>query len=161
MRKSCYSSRRAGFTVLEIMVVVLILGIILAVAVPHFQKATLATRQARLANDFRQLHGAFELFELENGYWPMDVATARLPAEMVGYLDAQVFADPSPLGGLFDYEGPEASLGIEAGLSLVGTNLDPGVMARVDEMFDDGDLANGRFRVGIAGGDTYTLIFEE
>ena len=45
---SCPSGRRSGFTLVEIMIVVLVMGILLAVAVPKYQRSV-ALYQTRLA----------------------------------------------------------------------------------------------------------------
>src|SRR6059058_4047354 len=57
---------RKGFTLVEIMIVVLIIGILLAIAVPNFIKARESSRtQACIAN-LKQLDSATEQYAMEN-----------------------------------------------------------------------------------------------
>ena len=60
------NKRQAGFTLVEIMIVVAIIGLLAAIAIPNFVKArTSAQKNACIAN-LRQLEGAKESWALEN-----------------------------------------------------------------------------------------------
>jgi general secretion pathway protein G len=64
--------RRAagGFTLIEIMVVVVILGILAAVIVPKLAQEPEKARQAKAKQDIRALESALELYKLDNFYYP-------------------------------------------------------------------------------------------
>jgi prepilin-type N-terminal cleavage/methylation domain-containing protein len=59
--------RTGGFTLIEIMIVILILGLIVAIAIPNFLKTrTIAQRNICIEN-LAQIQSAKQLWGLENG----------------------------------------------------------------------------------------------
>jgi len=56
-----------GFTLVEIMVVVVIVGMLAALAVPTFQLARKASQDKAILNNIRQLSGAADQYFLEFG----------------------------------------------------------------------------------------------
>ena len=55
-----------GFTLVEIMIVVLIIGILLAIAVPNFIKARESSRKQTCIANLKQIDSAKEQFAMEN-----------------------------------------------------------------------------------------------
>lgn len=64
--KSKTSSRKSGFTLVEIMIVVAIIGLLAAIAIPNFVRARTTSQQNACINNLRQLDGAAEQFALEH-----------------------------------------------------------------------------------------------
>ena len=58
---------RSAFTLVEIMIVVAIIGLLAALAVPGFVKARKQSQGRRIVNDARQLDAAIDQWALEKG----------------------------------------------------------------------------------------------
>ena len=56
-----------GFTLVEIMIVVVIIGLLAAMAIPAFQKVRSASQDKTVLNNIRQLAAASDQYYLENG----------------------------------------------------------------------------------------------
>jgi len=60
-------SSKAAFTLVEIMIVVAIIGLLAALAIPGFVKARKQSQGKRIVNDARLMDGAIDQWALENG----------------------------------------------------------------------------------------------
>jgi general secretion pathway protein G len=63
-------ARNAGFTLIEIMVVVVILGILAAIVVPNIVNQPDKARVVKAKQDIRALESALNLYKLDNYYYP-------------------------------------------------------------------------------------------
>lgn len=76
MSKIASSRRKGGFTLIEIMIVVLIIGILLAIAIPNFVRAREVSRAKSCVSNLKQIQSAKE-------QWAMDTKadSAGVPGE--------------------------------------------------------------------------------
>ncbi len=64
-------ANRSGFTLIEVLIVVIILGVLAAVAIPQFSGSTDDARLASLDTDLAQLRNAIELYyHQHNNFYP-------------------------------------------------------------------------------------------
>ena len=74
-------NRKSGFTLVEIMIVVAIIGLLAAIAIPNFMKARTTAQRNACINNLRQLDGAKEQWALENKKTSTDTPTM---ADLIG-----------------------------------------------------------------------------
>ena len=60
------TNRKSGFTLVEIMIVVAIIGLLAAIAIPNFIRARTKSQQNACINNLRQMDGAVQQWALEN-----------------------------------------------------------------------------------------------
>ncbi|MEN6627312.1 MAG: prepilin-type N-terminal cleavage/methylation domain-containing protein [Candidatus Sumerlaeia bacterium] len=63
---------RKGFTLIELLIVVAIIAILAAIAVPNFLEAQTRARVSRAQNDLRSMSLAMETYRLDNGSYPLN-----------------------------------------------------------------------------------------
>ena len=151
---------RSGFTLLEIMIVVAIIGLLAAIAVPSFVRAREQSQATRVANDLVKFSDAFDLYAMEQGRYPADTHVV-LPAGMAAYIN-QANWDDCVIGGSFNWEGPswgEGGTYDYAGIALFETTAPVSMLRAIDKIIDNGDLSLGRFRLMSNG--RYTYLLEE
>ena len=71
------TSRQSGFTLVEIMIVVAIIGLLAAIAIPNFVKARTTSQTNACINNLRQIDGAKQQWALENRKVDTDVQIGR------------------------------------------------------------------------------------
>ncbi len=72
-----YISRRArhGFTLIEILIVVVILGILAAIVIPQFTDAAAEASRSNLQSQLQTLRSQIELYNVQNPATAFDIAT--------------------------------------------------------------------------------------
>ncbi|MDR0645489.1 MAG: prepilin-type N-terminal cleavage/methylation domain-containing protein [Elusimicrobiota bacterium] len=75
---------KKAFTLIEMLIGVLIIGILAAIAWPQYQTAVLKTRFATLMNNAHAIKNATEMYYLNNGYYPND-SVMELDIDIPGY----------------------------------------------------------------------------
>ena len=139
----------SAFTLVELMIVVAIIGLVAAIAIPHFAKARESSKNGRFIGDLRIAHQSFIVYAMEKGTYPPDEPAGVLPAGMDEYMGTLDWTQPTSLGGQWDWD--YQVFGITAGVSVHNPVSDNTQLARIDATIDDGDLATGNFRTRAGG----------
>lgn len=145
--------RPSGFTLMEIMIVVVIVGLLAVLALPAFKKARINAQASVIVNNFRSFSGSFQTYNLDTGEWPAEhMVAGAVPPGMEGTLKASDWIEGCPINGYYAFENPDD--GNSVAVLLVANDMNIALQTRVDTLMDDGDLATGLIR-----GDNQSLDY--
>lgn len=65
-----YDKGRSGFTLIEVMVVIVILGILASMIVPRIMSRPEQAREIKAKEDMRAIQSALDLYQLDTGLYP-------------------------------------------------------------------------------------------
>jgi len=147
---------RRGFTLVELMMVVLIISVLAMLAVPAFARIRMRTKTTAILNDVRVFSAAYDTYAHETGAFPADTAVGVLPVAMTGRLDATAWARITPMGGKYNWEYNQNHFGtrIRAAISIAAATgapltLDVAQLTELETTIDkDFNWLGGNFRLG-------------
>lgn len=132
----------AAFTLVEIMISVVIIGLLAMIAVPAITRVQQTAKNKRFISDLRVFTQSFETYALENGNWPPNAGSGVVPTGMAGAVSEKWRAVNS-LGGRWNWD---RDLNVSAGISATNITASDVQMTLIDARIDDGNLATGLFR---------------
>ena len=112
---------RKGFTLVEIMIVVLIIGILLAIAIPNFVRARNTSRAKSCQANLKQIDSATEQYLMNNNTTTYPALTALNP----DYIKS---APVCPAGGAYTIGSATASPTCSQGAGAAGDTSDDHVL---------------------------------
>ncbi len=134
---------RAGFTLVEIMIVVVIIGLLAALAIPAFGRVRAASQNARFISDLRVFAQAFEGYAALNGTWPPNAGSGSVPAGMSGDFNESNWRGRNSVGGRWNWD---RNMNVSAGISTTTVTVTDAQMRDIDAKIDDGNLCTGLFQ---------------
>ncbi|MBK1877020.1 type II secretion system protein [Pelagicoccus mobilis] len=137
------SNSRNGFTLVEIMVVVVIVGLLASIAIPGFTQSKRNSVASRTASDFKKFADQFSLYNLSTGVWPSDGYPSTIPTGMDDQLGKGTWTDITAIGGQWDWD--YQAMGFTAAVSIHGHSVDNETILSIDRLIDDGNLSTGSF----------------
>jgi prepilin-type N-terminal cleavage/methylation domain-containing protein len=148
-----------GFTLIEILIVVVILGLLAAITVPLFVDSSDDARMSAFVSSLKIYQRAESLYRFENSEYLVDSSSGEVPAGFADYIDTGNWTSVTPIGGVWDTEfndnGVTSALGVH--FNGEGETRDDAYMQQIDAIVDDGNLGTGGFR-RIAAGRYYAII---
>lgn len=137
------------------MIVVVIIGLLAALAIPAIGVTKRSAQNNRVISDLRTFSQGFETYALKHGGWPPDGTPRVLPTGMSGEIKDSAWAADTAVGGQWDWDYKQ--FGFTAGISIYLPTASVAQMRDIDRRIDDGDLSTGNFR---ARTDGYIWILE-
>ena len=141
------------------MIVVVIIGLLAAIAIPAFKSSRVRSAATRTANDMKKVGDTFSTMIFENSGMPSGIynenADGTVPSGFAS-ADLPAVIRSRPLGPTstlsFDLRTgiAAANEGVVV-LTMVGGTIDPDVMLKIDQILDDGVLTTGEVRRHNAG----------
>ena len=75
--------QKSGFTLIELLIVVAIIAILAAIAVPNFLEAQVRAKVSRVKNDLRSISVGIEMFSVDNNRYPIHMNPTAKPDDWV------------------------------------------------------------------------------
>ena len=144
-----------GFTLVEIMVVVVIIGLLAALAIPAFQRNQRSAQNTRAINDFRIFVQAFEIYNTQTGSWPADSGGGVVPPGMSGDFKVDTWTANTTIGGRWNWDQGRAWA--TAAVSVTNFTVTDVQLLELDTKLDDGNLTAGFFRKISSGRVSYII----
>jgi prepilin-type N-terminal cleavage/methylation domain-containing protein len=155
-RRRAVSGGRAGFTLVEMLITVGIVGILAGLAIPNLRTVLLRARATELAGDMEVVRVATQSYIAELSTWPAEAGTGTIPSGLDRYL---------PEGFSIVQDG--YSLDFENWSVPGGLPGDPGTsrVIGVSVVVDDPQLGNALIEllgstVVFSVGNTHTVLID-
>lgn len=137
------SKTQSGFTILEIMVVVGVIGILALMSMPSIRQATNRAEATITANDLKKFGEAVEFYSTESGAYPNTMTYSRVPELVAEYLPK------AWLNGNYSWFYINSSR--YTYIYVYNLKFTAEQAVQLDQMIDDGNISDGKIRVAVSG----------
>ncbi|HQU08984.1 MAG TPA: type II secretion system protein [Opitutales bacterium] len=148
---------KKAFTLLEIMITVIIVGILIFLAIHSAKKIIRHKRDARFIADLKMLHSSAAAYILASGTVPPDTAPGEEPPALAPYLPSSFnWNAPTPIGGHWNWDAHIN--GVEAAVGVTAPNRSKAEMQAIEQTIDASTPDKDSFKETPGG---YMWIIEE
>lgn len=147
-----------GFSLVELIIVVMIIGVLGAIAIPRLSRGSEGARVNAFVAELNTFAQLIEQVQLETGVQVKDSTTGRMPSDLKGYLHENSWEGQTPIGGYWDIERDDNGVTLAVGVHFDKVTVDRDALRSVDEIIDDGNTKTGKFRA--LSVDRFYLILE-
>lgn len=145
---------QSGFSIVELMVVVTIIGILSLLSMPSIRQATNRAEATVTANDLKKFGEAVEVYTTESGSYPTNMTYSRIPELVAQYLPK------AWING--DYSWFYINSSRYTYIYVYNLNFTAEQALQLDQMIDDGNIGDGKVRVAVGGtGLIYLLQLDD
>ncbi|ADE55815.1 type II secretion system protein [Coraliomargarita akajimensis] len=141
----------SGFSIIELMVVITVIGIVAMLGIPNFTNIKHRTEATVTANDLRKFADALKVYNLQNGGYPATLSSSNLPDAVSQNLPA------AWKNGQYRWE--YTSTDQYTFVLVYSLHFTSEQAVRVDKIIDDGNIAMGNVKMAPAGAGL-VYIFE-
>ena len=185
---SLLSPKRNGFTIVELVIVVSIIGILATITTVAYRGVEDKARSARIATGFKEMDDAFKIFAAREGiktWWLDETWWVDEGPDYIGPHDPQIntiisntnlknYLKSSPdisglSSSLWRYDNddntynPAECIASSSGVNLFITGISPSVALQVDKILDDGNVSCGGVRYNPSLGNRllYSISYDQ
>lgn len=148
-------ARRGGFSLIELLVAVSIVGILAGLAIPNMRNVTFRARATAVFGDLNVVRQSTLDYNADQNGWPTEVASGVVPPELNGFLPDN-----------FSFQGDGYEIDYE-NLTVTGLPYDPSVTRLIGAAVTVPDNALSNAIVEVLGGaivysigNTHTVVFD-
>ena len=109
--------RRSGWTLVELFIVLIIIGLLARLAVPRLHDMKLRAEAAKIIGDVHAIQLAVSTHHADTNLWPSNAAAGAVPNELIAYLPRN-----------FSFVKPEYMLGLNVTPPVGGSPIDNAIV---------------------------------